>query len=43
MMFGSVWPLVAVKPYKRAIPKEHWRAVFHDNAARVFKISVKSN
>ena len=41
MMFGSDWPLVSIKPYveayKRAIPKEHWQAVFHDNAARVFK------
>lgn len=47
MMFGTDWPLVSMKPYvdayKRAIPKEHWRAVFHDNAARVFKISIKSN
>jgi uncharacterized protein len=43
LMFGSDWPLVSMKPYveayKRAIPKEHWRAVFHDNAARVFKLS----
>jgi hypothetical protein len=41
MMFGTDWPLVSVKPYveayKRAIPREHWKAVFHDNAARVFK------
>ena len=41
MMFGTDWPLVSIKPYveayKRAIPKEHWKAVFHDNAARVFK------
>ena len=40
-MFGSDWPLVSMKPYveayKRAIPKEHWKAVFYDNAARVFK------
>jgi hypothetical protein len=47
MMFGTDWPLVSIKPYveayKRAIPREHWRAVFHDNAARVFKMSVKSN
>jgi hypothetical protein len=43
MMFGSDWPLVTIKPYveayKRAIPKEHWKAVFHDNAVRVFKFS----
>jgi len=41
-MFGTDWPLVSIKPYveahKRAIPKEHWRAVFHDNAVRVFKL-----
>lgn len=40
LMFGSDWPLVDmasyVEAYKRAIPREHWRAVFHDNAARVF-------
>jgi uncharacterized protein len=43
LMFGSDWPLVSMKPYveayKRAIPREHWKAVFHDNAARVFKLS----
>jgi hypothetical protein len=42
MMFGTDWPLVSMKPYveayKRAIPREHWRAVFHDNAVRVFKL-----
>ena len=41
LMFGTDWPLTRIKPYveayKRAIPKEHWKAVFHDNAARVFK------
>lgn len=41
IMFGSDWPVTNIKSYvdayKRAIPKEHWRAVFHDNAARVFK------
>lgn len=41
MMFGTDWPLTAIKPYveayKSAIPKEHWKAVFHDNAVRVFK------
>ena len=40
-MFGSDWPLndiaAYVRAFKRAIPEEHWRAVFHDNAARVFK------
>ena len=41
LMFGTDWPLTDVASYvsafKRAIPKEHWNAVFHDNAARVFK------
>ena len=45
MMFGTDWPLVSMKPYveayKRAIPKEHWRAVFHDNAVRVFKFPAR--
>jgi uncharacterized protein len=43
LMFGSDWPLVDVESYvtafKRAIPKEHWRAVFYENAARVFKFN----
>lgn len=42
LMFGSDWPLVSIKPYveayKLAIPREHWRDVFHDNAVRVFKL-----
>ncbi len=41
LMFGTDWPLTSMKPYleayKKAIPKEHWQAVFHDNAVRVFK------
>jgi uncharacterized protein len=45
MMFGTDWPLTAIKPYveayKTAIPKEHWKAVFHDNAVRVFKFPQK--
>ena len=44
LMFGSDWPLVKIKPYveafKRAIPREHWQAVFHDNAVRVFKLDA---
>ena len=40
MMFGTDWPLAEIKPYldayKRAIPREYWQAVFHDNAAKVF-------
>lgn len=43
LMFGSDWPLVDipgyVAAYQRAIPREHWRAVFHDNAVRVFRLS----
>jgi predicted TIM-barrel fold metal-dependent hydrolase len=41
LMFGTDWPLTEMKPYvdayKRAIPREYWMAVFHDNAARVFR------
>jgi uncharacterized protein len=46
LMFGSDWPLTDISSYvrafKRAIPKEHWKAVFHDNAMRVFKLNVSS-
>ena len=46
LMFGTDWPLTQIRPYleayKRAIPKEHWRAVFHDNAVRVFKFKPTS-
>jgi predicted TIM-barrel fold metal-dependent hydrolase len=42
LMYGTDWPLNRMKPYleayKRAVPKEHWQAVFHDNAAKLFKI-----
>lgn len=42
LMFGSDWPLVDIpgyiEAYKRAIPPAHWRAVFHDNAVRVFRL-----
>ena len=41
LMFGSDSPLTDIKSYvdayKRAIPEKHWKAVFHDNAVRVFK------
>jgi len=41
MMFGTDWPLIHIKDYleayKKAIPREHWKAVFHDNAVRIFK------
>lgn len=43
LLFGSDWPLVDmagyVAAYKRAIPREHWHAVFHDNAERVFRLA----
>jgi hypothetical protein len=46
LMFGSDWPLTDiysyVKAFKRAIPREHWKAVFHDNAVRVFRLKVAS-
>jgi uncharacterized protein len=42
LMFGTDWPLTNMASYvdafKRAIPREHWKAVFHDNAAHVFKL-----
>lgn len=45
LMFGTDWPLAPIKPYveayKRAIPPEHWKAVFHDNAVRVFKFPAR--
>ena len=44
LMFGTDWPLVSIPDYvdmfKRAIPREHWKAVFHDNAFKVFKFSA---
>ncbi len=44
LMFGTDWPLTAVGPYLRAfrdaIPSKHWKAVFRDNAAKVFGIKV---
>lgn len=43
-MFGTDWPLVKIPDYlelyKKAIPKEHWRAVFHDNAVKVFNLKL---
>lgn len=42
LMFGTDWPLTDMASYaaafRRAIPRQHWRAVFHDNAVRVFKL-----
>lgn len=40
LMFATDWPLTYQQPYidafKKAIPKEHWRAVFYENAKKVF-------
>jgi hypothetical protein len=40
LLFGTGWPVTDIGPYieafKRAIPREYWQAVFHDNAARVY-------
>lgn len=42
LMYGTDWPLVRMKDYldifKQAIPRQHWQAVFHDNAVRVFHL-----
>lgn len=42
ILYGTDWPLVDMGQYlraiKRAIPEEHWKAVFHDNAVKVFKL-----
>ena len=47
LMFGTDWPLTGMKAYldayKRAIPREHWQAVFHDNAIRVFRFPSPPN
>lgn len=43
-MFGTDWPLVKIPDYlelyKKAIPKEHWQAVFYDNAMNVFNLKL---
>jgi uncharacterized protein len=45
LMFGTDWPLTKVGPYieayKKAIPKQYWQQVFHDNAARIFKLGPR--
>lgn len=42
LLFGTDWPLVAMGPYihavSRAIPRQHWDAVFYANAVRVFTL-----
>lgn len=41
-MYGSDWPLVDMTAYikivKQAVPKEHHKKVFYDNAKKVFKL-----
>lgn len=40
-LFGTDWPIndigAYLRAYRRAIPREHWQAVFHDNARAVFR------
>ena len=40
IMYGTDWPLTNMKSYitviKKAIPKEHWKKVFYQNAVDVF-------
>lgn len=42
LIYGTDWPLARMEPYlrnfKKAIPREYWNDVFHDNAVRVFKL-----
>jgi uncharacterized protein len=44
IMFGSGWPSVNVtsyvEAYRRAIAREHWRRVFYETAAELFRIST---
>lgn len=43
-LFGTDWPLTRVGPYvdlvKQAIPAEHWKAVFYQNAVDLFGFSM---
>jgi uncharacterized protein len=47
LMYGTDWPLTNMKPYieafKKAIPREHWRAVFYENAKNVFRFPDLEN
>ncbi|HVK60725.1 MAG TPA: amidohydrolase family protein, partial [Bdellovibrionales bacterium] len=40
LMYGTDWPLQPMKPYiqavKKAIPQEHWKDVFYNNALKVY-------
>jgi uncharacterized protein len=43
ILFGSDWSIASITAtewvFKRAIPRRHWRAVFHDNAVAVFHLA----
>jgi hypothetical protein len=45
LMYGTDWPLQAMKPYiwavKQAIPKDHWKDVFYNNAIEVYGFPLK--
>jgi hypothetical protein len=45
LMYGTDWPLQAMGPYiwavKRAIPQEHWKDVFYNNAIAVYGFDLK--
>ena len=40
MMYGTDWPLTGMRGYleaiKKAIPREHWRKFFYENAEKIF-------
>lgn len=44
ILYGSDWPLVNMGQYiravKKAIPREHWKSVFYENAVNVFKLKL---
>lgn len=44
LLYGTDWPLTPILPYvefvRALVPEEHWQAVFHDNAARLFRFGV---
>ena len=47
ILFGTDWPLTEMGAYlevfKKAIPPEHWRKVFHDNAVQVFHLTQSND
>lgn len=42
LMFATDWPLADIPAYaaafRRAIPRQYWQQVFHDNAVKVFRL-----